>query len=182
MTLDEPLRVLVADDEQLAREELCFLIEQHGEVVVTGQARDGVEALRLAGDLQPDLLFLDVQMPKLDGFEVLELVGGEVAVIFVTAFDQYAIRAFDVHAVDYLLKPFSPERLGEALARARERLARGERTPAAVSSGELAATARAGSLPRGRVLVRDQLATRLYGELLKSGLLHKDPRDLKPPA
>ena len=68
-------------------------------------------------------------MPKLDGFEVLELVGRDVAVIFVTAYDQYAIRAFDVHAVDYLLKPFSPERLGEALARARDRLQRGERPP-----------------------------------------------------
>ena len=78
-------------------------------------------------ELQPDLLFLDVQMPKLDGFEVLELLGRDVPVVFMTAYDQYALRAFEVHAVDYLLKPFSEERFAEALSRARERLAaRGE--------------------------------------------------------
>jgi two-component system LytT family response regulator len=96
------------------------------------------------------LLFLDVQMPKLDGFEVLELVGRDVAVVFVTAYDQYAIRAFEVHAVDYLLKPFSAERLGEALGRARERLRRGEKQPVE----DLAAAARPAARP-GRVLVRD---------------------------
>jgi two-component system LytT family response regulator len=90
-------------------------------------------------------------MPKLDGFEVLELVGRDVAVVFVTAYDQYALRAFEVHAVDYLLKPFSPERLAEALARARERLRRGER----LAAHELVAAARPQSSHAGRILVRD---------------------------
>src|SRR5688500_20256324 len=85
---------------------------------------------------KPDLLLLDVQMPKLDGFDVLELIGGEIPVIFVTAYDQYAIKAFQVHAVDYLLKPFSAERLAEALARARPRLRSGAEAPVDTRSEE----------------------------------------------
>ena len=107
--------------------------------------------MKAVAELHPDLLLLDVQMPKLDGFEVLELVGRDVAVVFVTAYDQYALRAFEVHAVDYLLKPFSAERLAEALDRARERLASREPLPAA----ELAAAARPPGAPPARVLVRD---------------------------
>ena len=148
------IRVAIVDDEPLARAMIREYLSSVPGLEVVAECANGFEAVKVVSELRPDLLFLDVQMPKLDGFEVLELVGGDVAVIFVTAFDQYAIRAFDVHAVDYLLKPFSPERLGEALARARDRLARGERAPASVSSGELAATARASSA-RGRVLVRD---------------------------
>src|SRR6476661_890695 len=96
-----PLRVLVADDEQLARDELCFLLGQDGDVEVMGQASDGVEALRLAGQLQPDLVFLDVQMPGLTGFEVARRIiqaGIESQLVFVTAYDQYAIDAFEVNA------------------------------------------------------------------------------------
>jgi two-component system LytT family response regulator/two-component system response regulator LytT len=119
------LRVLVVDDETLAREELCFLLGQIGGVEILGEAADGVEALRLTGELKPDLLFLDVQMPGLTGFEVARrLVEAEVLphLIFVTAFDQYAIDAFSVNAVDYLLKPLDPGRLEQAIDRVRRRM------------------------------------------------------------
>src|SRR5207244_10824648 len=96
-------------------------------VEIVSECANGFEAVKAVSDLHPDPLLLDVQMPKLTGFEVLELVGRDVAVVFVTAFDQYALRAFEVHAVDYLLKPFSADRLGEAIARARERVGRGEK-------------------------------------------------------
>ena len=86
-----------------------------------GECRNGFEAVKAVNDLAPDLLFLDIQMPKLNGFEVLELLGRDVAVVFVTAFDEHAIRAFEVNAVDYLLKPVSPERVVAALERARQR-------------------------------------------------------------
>ena len=120
----------IVDDEPLARAVMREYLAPVPDVEIVAECANGFEAVKVVSELHPDLLFLDVQMPKLDGFEVLELVGRDVAVVFVTAYDQYAIRAFDVHAVDYLLKPFSPERLGEALARARERLQRGERAPA----------------------------------------------------
>src|SRR6187455_2668010 len=132
------LRVAIVDDEALARAVLREYLSPMADVEIVAECANGFEAVKVVAELRPDLLFLDVQMPKLDGFEVLELVGRDVAVVFVTAFDQYAIRAFDVHAVDYLLKPFSPERLGEALARARERLKRGERAPAPGRIDELA--------------------------------------------
>src|SRR5262245_60317832 len=121
-----PLRVLVADDEQLARDELCFLLGQDGDIEVTAQAADGVEALRLAGQIKPDLIFLDVQMPGLTGFEVAcRIISAELPtqVVFVTAFDQYAIDAFSINAVDYLLKPLDLARLEETLIRVRKRLA-----------------------------------------------------------
>jgi two-component system LytT family response regulator len=144
------LRVAIVDDEALARAVLREYLSPMLDVEIVAECANGFEAVKVVAERHPDLLFLDVQMPKLDGFEVLELVGRDVAVIFVTAYDQYAIRAFEVHAVDYLLKPFGPERLSEALNRARERLRRGER-PAA---DELTATARPATRP-GRVLVRD---------------------------
>ena len=109
-----PLRVLVVDDEQLAREELCFLLGQIGDIEIVAQARDGIEALRLCAEQRPDLLLLDVQMPGLTGFEVARRLidaGGLPSLVFVTAFDQYAIEAFSVNAVDYLLKPLDLGRL-----------------------------------------------------------------------
>ena len=121
-----PLRVMVVDDENLAREELCFLLEQSGGTEIVGQASDGVQALKLCGELRPDLLFLDVQMPGLTGFEVARrLIDAEILLplVFVTAFDQYAIDAFTVNAVDYLLKPVDPDRLDQTLDRVRQRLA-----------------------------------------------------------
>ena len=113
-------------------------------------------------ELHPDLLLLDVQMPKLDGFEVLELVGRDVAVVFVTAYDQYALRAFEVHAVDYLLKPFSAERLGEALARARERL-RPRRTGAGRGSSTGGRRPRPGRARRPRARARRTAGARDAG-------------------
>ena len=144
------IRVAIVDDEPLARAVIREYLAAVAGIDVVAECANGFEAVKVVSELHPDLLFLDVQMPKLDGFEVLELVGRDVAVIFVTAYDQYAIRAFDVHAVDYLLKPFSPERLGEALARARDRLQRGERPPV-----EALAADRPPSSRGGRVLVRD---------------------------
>jgi two-component system response regulator LytT len=121
----QALLAVVADDEQLAREELCFLLGQIDGITVVGQAADGVEALDEIGRLAPDLAFLDVQMPGLTGFEVArrmaERGGNGPGVIFVTAFDQRAIEAFEVNAIDYLLKPVDAQRLGQAVDRARQR-------------------------------------------------------------
>ena len=121
------LRALVVDDEQLAREELCYQLEQVADVDVIAQAGNGVEAMAVVERLEPDIVFLDVQMPGLNGFEVarrlLERDEEPPAVVFVTAFDQHAIEAFEVNAVDYLLKPVEAARLEQALQRARRRLA-----------------------------------------------------------
>jgi two-component system LytT family response regulator/two-component system response regulator LytT len=119
------LSALVVDDEQPAREELCYLLSQAGDVEVIGQTDNGVAALGLLEDLEPDVVFLDVQMPGLTGFEVARQAATRLApphIVFVTAFDQYALDAFQVNAVDYLLKPVDPVRLGQALGRARRRL------------------------------------------------------------
>jgi two-component system LytT family response regulator/two-component system response regulator LytT len=128
----QALTALVADDEQLARDELCFLLGQIEGVDVVGQAADGVAALDEIGRLAPDLAFLDVQMPGLTGFEVARRMaeqGTGPGVIFVTAFDQRAIEAFEVNAIDYLLKPVDAQRLEQAVTRARQR--RGENQPLA---------------------------------------------------
>jgi two-component system, LytTR family, response regulator LytT len=119
------LRAVLVDDEQLARDELVYLVSQVGGVELIGQAGDGVEALETIRRLQPDLVFLDVQMPGLTGFEVARRLvddGSPSHIVFVTAFDQYAIEAFEVNAVDYLLKPVDPGRLEIALDRARRRV------------------------------------------------------------
>ena len=120
------MKTIVVDDEQLARDELRFLLEQLGGIDVVAQAGNGVEALRVIEEYQPDLVMLDVQMPGLTGFEVARRVvqaGIESQLVFVTAYDQYAIDAFEVNAVDYLLKPVEPERLALAVERVRKRLA-----------------------------------------------------------
>jgi two-component system, LytTR family, response regulator len=114
------LRVVIVDDEPLARRRLTALLEGEAAVEVVGESEDGESALAVIRRLRPDLVFLDVQMPGLDGFDVVELLKPHEcpAVIFVTAYDRYAMRAFDVHAADYLLKPFARGRLRQALARA----------------------------------------------------------------
>jgi two-component system, LytTR family, response regulator len=120
------MKAIVVDDEQLARDELRFLLEQLGGVEIVAQAGNGVEALRVIEEYQPDLVMLDVQMPGLTGFEVARRVvqaGIESQLVFVTAYDQYAIDAFEVNAVDYLLKPVEPERLATAVERVRKRMA-----------------------------------------------------------
>ncbi|MCY1044956.1 LytTR family DNA-binding domain-containing protein [Corallococcus sp. bb12-1] len=118
------IRTLVVDDEPLAREGLRLLLATDPEVLVVGEAGNGPEAVRLIREQRPDLVLLDVQMPELNGFEVLaRLCPGEVpAVIFVTAYDQYALRAFDIHALDYLLKPFRDDRFHDAIGRAKAQI------------------------------------------------------------
>ncbi len=116
------IRTLVVDDEKLARERLLSFLRGYDDIEVIGQAKNGVEAVRAIDEESPDLVFLDVQMPGMDGFEVLKTVKKSPQVVFATAFDEYAIRAFEVHAADYLLKPIARTRLEEALRRVRLRL------------------------------------------------------------
>jgi two-component system LytT family response regulator len=123
------MRTLVVDDEPLARRRVARMLADEPTVQVVGEAGNGAEALEQIRALKPDLVFLDVQMPEMDGFAVLrELESGPMPmVVFVTAFDQYAIQAFEVHALDYLLKPFAPERLQAALRRAESQASRAGR-------------------------------------------------------
>jgi two-component system, LytTR family, response regulator LytT len=121
---DPDLRALVVDDEPLAREEICYLLEEMGGVAVVAQAGNGPDAVEAVNEHEPDLVFLDVQMPGLTGFEVarrLVASGPPVAIVFVTAYDQHAIEAFEVNAVDYLLKPVDSGRLETAVQRVRQR-------------------------------------------------------------
>lgn len=118
------LRAIVVDDEPLARARLCRLLERSGDASVIAECADGRSAIDRVRALRPDIVFLDVQMPELDGFGVLAALEPDAApvIVFVTAFDRYAVRAFDAHAVDYLLKPFDAARLERALVRVRKRL------------------------------------------------------------
>ena len=124
------LRVAIVDDEPLAREHLRSLLEEAGDIQIVGECRDGREALELIRELNPDLVFLDVQMPELSGLQVIRELGDTDLpfIIFVTAFDKYALKAFEIHALDYLLKPFSDERFHSALNRAREQMKLKRRT------------------------------------------------------
>ena len=121
-----PLRVVIVDDEALARQELQYLLEDIGDIDVAGAGRNGIEAVELIRTHKPDVVFLDVQMPGLDGFGVLKkLIEKKVSlpqVVFATAYDQYAVRAFEVNAVDYLLKPFDRSRVAQTIDKARARL------------------------------------------------------------
>jgi two-component system LytT family response regulator len=147
------LRVVIVDDEMPARQVLREYLDAEPGVEIVAECANGFEAVKAVTEKTPDLLLLDVQMPKLDGFEVLELVGRETAVIFTTAYDQYALRAFDVHAIDYLLKPFSRERLQEALGRARTQRSRGPAARAAPA--QVAAAARPPGTWLSRLVIRD---------------------------
>jgi two-component system LytT family response regulator len=121
------IRTLVVDDEPLARSNLAVLLRLDLEIEIVGECGSGAEALAEIRRAKPDLVFLDVQMPECDGFDVLELLGKDLppAVVFVTAYDQYALRAFEAGALDYLLKPFDNTRFARALGRAKERIAHG---------------------------------------------------------
>jgi two-component system LytT family response regulator len=151
MKTDAKIRAVIVDDEDLARQIIREMLKPHTEIEIVAECANGFEAVKTVADAKPDLVFLDIQMPKLDGFEVLELIGGEVAVIFVTAYDEHALRAFEVNAVDYVLKPFRAERLEAALKRARERM--GKHPPA--SPDQLAAAARAPGQYAERIVVKD---------------------------
>jgi two-component system LytT family response regulator len=149
-TLEGPLRVVVVDDEDPARAILKEYLSKEPGIELVGECRNGFEAVKAVADLRPDLVFLDIQMPKLTGFEVLELIGGEQAVVFVTAFDEHALKAFEVNAVDYLLKPVAPDRFRAALGRARDRI----RAKAPVPVPQLLQAVRPEGSPVERILVR----------------------------
>lgn len=110
-------RALLVDDERLARNDLRRLLANHPNISIMGEAANGLEALDIIKEKAPDLVFLDIQMPGINGFDVLEHISSDIQVIFVTAFDEYALRAFEVNALDYLLKPVNPERLQQSLER-----------------------------------------------------------------
>jgi two-component system LytT family response regulator len=150
------MKALIIDDEDLARAVVREHLGAHPEVTVAAECANGFEALKAAAMHQPDLIFLDIQMPKLDGFEVLELMeaeGRRPAVVFITAYDQHALKAFEAQAVDYLLKPFTKERFDAALAKAKALLAASGPMPHPPAM-ELAAAARQGK-PLERVVVKD---------------------------
>ena len=162
------LRTVIVDDEAPARSLIREYLMADPGVQVVAECSNGFEAVKTIAEIKPDLVFLDVQMPKLDGFEVLELLEPGPSVVFVTAFDAYALRAFEVNAVDYLLKPFARERLAEALGRVRERREAPARAaaPGAVSAAvpavaalaapvALAAAARAPGQHMERMVLRD---------------------------
>jgi two-component system LytT family response regulator len=148
------LKVIIVDDEELARQLLREYLQSIPGIEVVAECANGFAAVKAISEHKPDLVFLDVQMPKLDGFEVLELIGRDVAVIFVTAYDQYAMKAFDAHAVDYLLKPFSLDRLQTALERARQRLGR-ETSQKMPAPAELSHEARPPQHYSQRIVVKD---------------------------
>lgn len=141
------MRVIIVDDEHLARAVLREYLRHHADVEIVAECANGFEAVKAIAQLAPDLIFLDIQMPKLDGFEVAELAGAAVPYVFVTAFDHFALRAFEVHAIDYLLKPFSQARFDQALAHARAR--------APATTAPLLADAAQRHGPVTRVLIRD---------------------------
>lgn len=148
---EKKIRAVIVDDEELARQIVREMLKPYADIEIMAECANGFDAVRTISELKPDLVFLDIQMPKLDGFEVLELIGRDFAVIFATAYDEHALRAFEVHAVDYLLKPFRAERFDAALKRARERI--GQKLPA--QPEQLAAAARAPGQYAERIVVKD---------------------------
>jgi two-component system LytT family response regulator len=124
------IRAVLVDDEPLARSNLTVLLHLHPEIEIVSECGSGTEALLAIRSLMPDLVFLDVEMPECDGFDVLEMLGGDLppAIVFVTAYDKYALRAFEAGALDYLLKPFDNARFELALDRAKERILQGRRS------------------------------------------------------
>jgi len=153
-----PLRVVIVDDEEPARLAMRQQLAAVGDTDVVCECSNGFEAIKAVTEYTPDVMLLDVQMPKIDGFEVLEVTGQDVPVIFVTAYDEYALRAFEVHAVDYLLKPFTADRLREALDRVRSR-----QGPPAVGPSALRAAARKPGQPLDRVVIRDGADVHVLG-------------------
>jgi two-component system LytT family response regulator len=142
------IRTVIVDDEPLAREILREYLLADEECELVAECANGFEAVKAVAEHDPDLLLLDIQMPKLDGFEVLELLDRSPVVVFVTAHDDYALRAFEVHALDYLLKPFSQERFRQVLERVKRMLLRPEREPVAGLANALRAT------PLQRIVIR----------------------------
>ena len=154
------MRILIVDDEMLARAVVREYLSEHVDVEIVAECANGFEAVKAITELVPDLVLLDIQMPKLDGFEVAELAGSKTRYIFATAFDQHAIKAFEFHALDYLLKPFSQQRFDQALAHARASLGRG---PGDAAIEQLVRDAAGRNLPLTRVLIRDGAKVHVVG-------------------
>jgi two-component system LytT family response regulator len=150
------MRVLIVDDEAPARAKVRRYLDEYPDVEIVAEAENGVDAVDRIGELRPDLVFLDVQMPELDGFGVIETIGVEAMphVVFVTAFDEHALKAFEVRALDYLLKPFTPERFGAVMERARSELARAAHGGTPGLAGKLDALLAAVTTGRPRYLQR----------------------------
>jgi two-component system LytT family response regulator len=157
-----PLRVLIVDDEPLSRQRLRALLEAEPDIVVIGECTDGASAVAALREAGPDLVFLDVCMPELDGFGVLEAMGKErpPGVIFVTAYDKYALRAFEVHALDYLLKPFDRERFQKALERARAQITAAQTAEVSEQLRALLEESRPGRKYLERIVIRS--ASRVF--------------------
>jgi two-component system, LytTR family, response regulator len=151
MTSKNSTRTILVDDEEPARLVLREFLSAHEDIEIIAECANGFDAVKAITDSNPDLVILDIQMPKLNGFEVLELVDRPPSVIFATAYNQYAVKAFEVHAVDYLLKPFSKERLSEALEHAKEHLNKNKSLPLQV----LASAAGMRTSPLERILVKE---------------------------
>lgn len=116
------IRTLLVDDEDLARSALRQALASAGDIEIVGESTNGIEAIEMIGELRPDLVLLDIEMPGFDGFEVVQQLSSPPVIVFVTAYDEYAVRAFEANAIDYLLKPVQPERLERTLARVRQRI------------------------------------------------------------
>ena len=151
MNSKSKFRVLIVDDEELARSVLREYCSARTDVTVVGECANGFEALKSVSELKPDVILLDIQMPKLSGFEVLELLEDPPQIIFVTAFDKFAVKAFEVNAVDYVLKPVRKERLFEAL----DRLKRTSASARAEQSAAIVSAVREQNKPLERILIRD---------------------------
>jgi two-component system LytT family response regulator len=148
--MTESITVLIVDDEAPARAIVREYLSDYPQFVVAAECANGYEAVKAVGEHRPDLIFLDIQMPKLDGFEVLDLLETKPQVVFVTAYDEYAIRAFEVHAIDYLLKPFTAARFAEVVAHAEEMVRRRD-----VESRDVASVTTSMRKPLQRIAFRD---------------------------
>jgi len=124
------INALIVEDEKLARDLIKNYLSEHEDISLLGEFEDGFSGLKAINEMKPDLVFLDIQMPKLSGFEMLEVLDHHPVIIFTTAFDQYAIKAFEYNAVDYLLKPYSKERFAEAVNKSRDKISSGDRAGA----------------------------------------------------
>jgi two-component system, LytTR family, response regulator len=148
----EPLRTIIIEDEAPARELLKHYLKDVDEIAIVDECADGFTGLKSISELKPDLIFLDIQMPKLTGFEMLEVLEERPAIIFTTAYDQFAIKAFELNAVDYLLKPFHKERLKEAVNKVVEKIRSGEKNERPVA--ELLSKRADSTAPLSRIVVR----------------------------
>lgn len=150
-TSEQKYNAVIVDDESLARQIVREYLSGHADIHIAAECANGFEAVKAVTELMPDILFLDIQMPKLNGFEVLELIEHDLAVVFTTAYDEFAVKAFEVHAADYLLKPFSKQRFDEALQQAKNKLGR----PTGKAFNAIVEDSHSMHKPLERLLIRD---------------------------